>query len=62
MAYRIQINRRFQINAQKVYAYIAVEFDYKTADEFLEQLYIRIYSLTVTPHSGIVTDKNRNIR
>lgn len=62
MGYTIQINKRFEINIRKVYAYLAVEFDYKTADEFLEQLYIRIYSLTVTPHSGIVTAKKRNIR
>lgn len=62
MGYTIQINKRFEINVQKVYAYLAVEFGYKTADEFLEHLYIRIYSLYVTPYSGIVTDKKRNIR
>lgn len=62
MAYRIQINRRFKINVQQVYAYIATEFGNKAADNFLERLYIRIYSLSVTPFSGIVVPKYKDVR
>lgn len=62
MAYRIQINRRFEINVQQVYAYIATEFGNKAADNFLERLYIRIYSLSVTPFSGIVVPKQKDVR
>jgi plasmid stabilization system protein ParE len=47
---------------QQLYAYIATEFGNKAADNFLERLYIRIYSLSVTPFSGVVVPKQKDVR
>jgi plasmid stabilization system protein ParE len=62
MALSLQINKRFEINTRKVYTYLAGEFGFKTADAFIDELYERISGLTITPYSGIVTDKVKGIR
>jgi plasmid stabilization system protein ParE len=62
MAYRIQISKRFEVNTRKVYEYIAEEFGIAVANEFTERLYSRIYSLLITPFSGIVCDAEKGTR
>jgi len=62
MAYRIKINKRFKIESQKVYQYLAEEWNFKVADDFIENLYTRIYKLAETLHSGSPTAKYKNIR
>jgi hypothetical protein len=39
MAYRIKINKKFEIESQKVYQYLAEEWSFKVADDFIEDLY-----------------------
>ncbi len=62
MAYKIKINKAFKINSQKVYQYLADEWSFKIADEFLEDLYEKIYNLTNTPFSGSIAPKYKNVR
>jgi hypothetical protein len=49
MAYKIKINKRFKINSQKVYQYLVQEWSFKVADEFLDDLYLKIDHLAENP-------------
>jgi plasmid stabilization system protein ParE len=62
VAYRIKINKRFRVEAHKVYEYLAEEWSFTIADEFIEKVYARIYQLADTPNSGFSTPKHKNVR
>jgi plasmid stabilization system protein ParE len=62
MAYRIKINKRFQIETQRVYQYLAEEWSFKVADDFIENLYGTIHQLSEVPFSGSPASKYKNVR
>jgi plasmid stabilization system protein ParE len=62
MAYRIKINKKFEIESQKVYQYLAEEWSFKAADDFIENLYARIDQLSEVPLSGSPASRHKNVR
>jgi plasmid stabilization system protein ParE len=62
MDYEVQINRRFEINLTKIYAYISREWGLKVADEFYKKIMTRMNLLKKHPFAGPPSKKRPNTR
>jgi plasmid stabilization system protein ParE len=62
MAYRLKINKRFVANTQSVYRYLAEEWSFTIADQFVEQVYVSVRKLAEMPFAGSPTSGNKNVR
>jgi len=62
MAYKIKINKRFEIKVAKTYEYLVNEWGFSVADAFYEKIFHRLAILQKQPYIGKVTKKRPKIR
>jgi len=62
MAYRLKINKRFVADTRNVYRYLAEEWSFTIADQFVEQIYESVHKLAEIPFAGSPTLRNKNVR
>jgi plasmid stabilization system protein ParE len=62
MGYKVQINRRFEINVVRIYTYISREWGFHLADQFFEKIKIKIDLLEKHPMAGPPSKKKANVR
>jgi plasmid stabilization system protein ParE len=61
MAYKIKINRRFEIKVAQTYEYVAKEWGFKVADAFYDKILKKLEILQAYPHIGKISKKRPGI-
>ena len=62
MAYKIKINKRFEIKVAKTYEYLVNEWGFSVADAFYDKIFLKLSILQQQPFIGKVSKKQPAIR